>query len=448
MRYTVLILVFVLFDNLVSAQTKERGDSYAWFGQVKSLIENFKFAEADSLILQIVSNLDTTDVLGAAKLYHNKAHLALNRGQLDEAIQNLDKASLYYGYTDTIPVFDLYEFYFGTYQRKGELLKAIDYLKLLLPLTKTIPDKDTKKLHILNNLVLSFTDNDDLDSASYYLSKADTLIGCTKVSNYERILYWQWRANLFNALNLPSESSKAYEMALQIAKDSLANHPRVGDILVEYGLLNSQTGNFEAAIHQYSEANSIYQSVYNGPHARMIAPSINIANYYSRKGDLKKALTLYTEAEQLIRALGPSYAGSLSMVDNNRGNCYKNAGRHEEALEWYQKSLQARITSQGENSGSVAQSRFNVANCLVEMHQDSTALQCFKQTKSWFLKNRKSQLQPKYLELCTAMASAFTHINQMDSSLHYLTNGNTLWNRLSPINQEYELEQYIKLQVA
>ncbi|HEY9833914.1 MAG TPA: tetratricopeptide repeat protein [Stenomitos sp.] len=156
-----------------------------------------------------------------------------------------------------------------------------------------------------------------------------------------------------------------------------ANRKAEADRLLQQGIQQHKTSQFQAALQSFQQALSIYKEI--GDHFGEAASLRGLGIRYYFLGQYQKAIEFYQQSLAIEREIGNRQGEAKSL--NNLGAAYDSLGQYQKAIEFHQQSLAiAREVGDRIGEGSSLGNLGNAYNSLgqyqkaIEFHQQSLAI--------------------------------------------------------------------------
>ena len=161
-------------------------------------------------------------------------------------------------------------------------------------------------------------------------------------------------------------------------------HPDVAMTYQHLGSTQRRTGDYEAALSEYVQAELIWKSLY-GPKSEEMAGLLNNrawvlvdqAREYSDSGRTDEARVLLEDAHfrlldasAMIRGIAPPNDYRIGRSERSVGQVLVELGRTEEAIPHFDESLRIAISRQGDRSDGVLRTRLLRASALIDQRID------------------------------------------------------------------------------
>jgi len=153
-----------------------------------------------------------------------------------------------------------------------------------------------------------------------------------------------------------------------------ADRKAEADRLLEQGIQQYKTSQFQAALQSYQQALAIYKEI--GDRLGEAYSLGNLGNAYDSLGQYQQAIEFHQQSLAIEREIGDrsGEAGSL----NNLGNAYNYLGQYRQAIEFYQQSLAIKREI-GDRSGE-ANALGNLGNAYLLLGQYQKAIEFSQQS--------------------------------------------------------------------
>lgn len=330
----------------------------------------------------------------------------------------------------------------GDYEETERLLlEALELQEQRSP-----PDSlDIAAIH--NELGTLYTDLDDFDRAIDHfgvnLRISERLLGPNEISlarkynHYGRMLYQNAQYE---------EALRALYRSLEILETNHGErYPTLGYVLNQIGAAQEELGRYEITRECYERALSIALEHYGEEHMLCASLRMNMGRLKLNTGDLAGALESLEKALPLVRAtygeshryvgvtlgtladthlemhdLDNAEAYSLAAIEafektldpehgdivrrwKTLGRIYREMGRLEEALEWNRRTLAHRVEAHGEESLYAAWARHELGITLTRMGDCEEAAEQLEQAREIFRSTLGAE-HPSYAEACADLA--------------------------------------------
>ena len=300
---------------------------------------------------------------------HHQAYEALYRGlsaedkgELDKAIQNYDKA------------IELKPDFFGAYNNRGVAYgEKHDFDTAIKDFTTAIELKPDF-FGAYNNRGNAYFEKRDFDTA---------------IQNYDKAIEIQPDyADAYNNRGNAYGGKRDFDTAIQNLTTAIEINPDYAEAYNNRGVAYFEKRDFDTAIQNYDKAieiNPDYAEAYN-----------NRGNAYSSKGDFDTAIQNLTTAIEI----NPDYAEAY----NNRGIAYSSKGDFDTAIQDYDKAI--------EINPDYAEAYYNRGITYGEKRDFDTAIQDY---------DKAIEINPDYAEAYCNRGEAWMHMSEWDKAKVDLT---------------------------
>ncbi|MFT4971544.1 MAG: CHAT domain-containing protein/Tfp pilus assembly protein PilF [Saprospiraceae bacterium] len=168
-------------------------------------------------------------------------------------------------------------------------------------------------------------------------------------------------------------------------------HPRVGDCMVNLGILFGRINQLEVAENYYQNALDYKRSRFPAGHVKFYGGYFNLVEFYHKTGEYEKALRYADSSYQIILKNKPPNHVSFGDHFNNISAVYQAKGDYREAAKVFQKAIDIFKKNETKNQARLAAIYSNFGLYLSQMGDFNKALLYFRKS----LSIRTKKLTPK-----------------------------------------------------
>lgn len=270
-------------------------------------------------------------------------------------------------------------------------------------------------------LAEKYYDNNQLDSAYYYLLKIKKLfpeppraIDSTLVGLPNTLMGFY-----FEDMNQPDSALIYHKMAYQDRFLYFGeNHPEISKSINNLGLLYQKYSEYNSAEEYFSKAISLVKN-FQQYQKEYLKYTLNLSNNYYLEKDFRTSLNLlnnlsigredenvgniyltkannymslkdFNKAIYFLNKAYPLFDKNLirkAQLDNNLGNAYSNLNLETKALLYYKKALETRKNIQNDNKKELEGIHANISSSFLKLNELEKAYFHFEQAKKYCLNN-------------------------------------------------------------
>jgi serine/threonine-protein kinase len=268
------------------------------------------------------------------------------------------------------------------------------YREALTILRGLTENTDQQQVQLLTGLALAFNQRGDDTRAIPVYEEALQILPGGHVSDRVRAELLASAGISYRRLENYPRAEASYRQALDIERRILGpEHPDVGTILNNLGVLMNTTGRYTEAENFHNEALTVRRASLGSEHPYVANSLLNLAVTRESRGDMSGAADLYKDAARITRsALGADHP-RFGQILRNWGTLLANQGKPADAVPLLRDALRIRRAALGD-SRDVADSLSALANALRHMGSSREAESVARQARDLTLKLLPQESEP------------------------------------------------------